>query len=207
MVHTEKKIIITIGRRAGAGGLDIGKKLAELFQIDFYDKALLELAAKETGLDSSLFEKADEKPASKLLHALAYNPLNMYDKYLMGREELFEFQANIIRKIASKASCVIIGRTSDYILRDVPNCFHFFIHAPLNKRVELLMKQESISEQRAIHVINKIDKKREHYYNYYTNKIWGASSSYHICIDSSILGIEGSALYLKSFVESKLKSL
>lgn len=205
MTDTEEKIVITIGRQAGARGLEIGKQLAALFQIECYDKSLLELAAKETGIDSRLFEKADEKPSNKLLGDLVYNPVNMYDKSLMNRDELFELQANVIREIAAKKSCVIIGRTADYILRDCPDCFHFFIHAPFDKRVEQLMKQESVSEQKAIHIINKIDKKRAHYYNYYTNKIWGSSSSYHLCIDSSVLGIEGTAAFLKSFVE--LKSL
>lgn len=207
MTNAEGKIVITIGRQSGANGLEIGKQLAALFQIKYYDKSLLELAAKETGIDSRLFEKADEKPSNKLLRALVYNPVNMYDKSLMSRDELYELQANVIREIATRESCVIIGRTADYILRDRPNCFHFFIHAPFDKRVEHMMKQEGVTEQKAIHILSKVDKKRAHYYNYYTNKTWGASASYHLCIDSSFLGIEGTASFLKSFVERKLTPL
>ena len=207
MEYTDKKIIINIGRQVGAGGLEVGKKLAELLHIDFYDKALLQLAAKETGLDSCYFEDADETPTNRLEYALSSNPMNINSDTVLSRDELFKIQSEVIREIANKKSCVIVGRTSDYILRDYPNCFNFFIHAPFDKRVEWLMEKDKISERRAIHTINKIDKQREHYYNYYTNKKWGQSASYHLCIDSSVLGFNESALFLKSFVENKLTIL
>ena len=158
MTNAEGKIVITIGRQSGANGLEIGKQLAALFQIKYYDKSLLELAAKETGIDSRLFEKADEKPSNKLLRALVYNPVNMYDKSLMSRDELYELQANVIREIATRESCVIIGRTADYILKTVRIAF-FFIHAPFDKRVETYDETRRRNCAKAIHILNKVDKK------------------------------------------------
>lgn len=204
MENINVKFIINIGRQVGSGGIEIGKMLADSFHIAFYDKSLLELAAKETGLDAKYFEKADEKPTNKFLFALANNDTNVNYENFLSRDELFKFQANVIRRIASEKSCVIVGRTSDYILRDFDNCFNFFIHAPMDKRVEEIMKQENMSENNAIHLINKVDKKRANYYNYYTNKIWGNASSYHLSVDSSLLGWKGTAELLKKIIETKL---
>ena len=207
MENTTNKMIINIGRQVGAGGMEIGKKLAELLKIDFYDTALLQLASKETGLDSHYFEEVDELPVNKLGYALSSNPMNINSETVLSRDELFKIQSDVIRSIASKKSCVIVGRTSDYILREYPNCFNFFIHAPFDKRLEWLMNKEKTSERIAAHTIYKVDKQREHYYNYYTNKKWGQSNSYHLSIDSSVLGFEDTALFLKSFIEQSLLKL
>lgn len=204
MKNTDELFIINIGRQVGAGGLEIGRILAELFNIDFYDKKLLEMVAKETGIDSQYFEKADEKPSNKFLFAFTNNPLNVNNENVLSRDELFKFQANVIREIASKKSCVIVGRTSDYILRDFKNSFNIFIHAPIEKRVEFLMKKENMSDQSASHLINKIDKMRMNYYNFYTNKEWGNTASYHLSVDSSVLGFEDTAKLIHSFVKQKL---
>lgn len=201
---TNQKFIVNIGRQIGSGGLEVGRKLAELLQVDFYDKALLKMAAKESGLDSSYFEKADETPTDKLSFALFSNPLNISGRKVLDRDELFHMQSNVIREVAQKKSCVIVGRTSDYILRDFPNSFNFFIHAPHEARLKWLMQKEKISERSATHMIHKIDKQRELYYNYYTNKKWGLSASYHLSVDSSILGFEGTAAFLKTFIEQIL---
>ncbi|NLJ81654.1 MAG: cytidylate kinase-like family protein [Bacteroidales bacterium] len=204
MNDTNQKFIVNIGRQIGSGGLEIGRKLSELLQVDFYDKALLKMAAKESGLDSSYFEKADETPTDRLSFALFSNPLNISSRKVLDKDELFKMQSNVIREVARKKSCVIVGRTSDYILRDFPNSFNFFIHAPYEERLKWLVQKEKISERRAAHMIHKIDRQREHYYNYYTNKKWGLSASYHLSIDSSILGFEGTALLFKSFIEQTL---
>lgn len=201
----KSNLIINIGRQVGSGGLEIGRLLANMLQIDFYDKALMKLAAKESGLDAKHFEKADEKPSNNFFYALTHNLFGFNNETVLSSNALFKFQADVIRKLASDKSCVIVGRTSDYILRDFNNCFNIFIHAPLKKRVEFIMKQQKISERNAFHMINRIDKKRANYYNYYTNKQWGYSDSYHLCIDSSILGIEGSADFIKLFIEENKK--
>jgi cytidylate kinase len=204
MKNVENKFIINIGRQVGAGGMEIGKKLAELFNIDFYDNSLIQMAAKEAGMDSSYFENADESPADKLMLALSNDPMSLTSEPVFGRDELYKMQSDVIRKIASITSCVIVGRTSDYVLRDFSNCFNIFIYAPLEKRMDYIMKTKHISERSAHYLIHKVDKKRELFYNHYTNKKWGDPKSYHVCIDSSILGFDETAQVLKEFIERKL---
>ncbi|MDD4581812.1 MAG: cytidylate kinase-like family protein [Bacteroidales bacterium] len=198
-------VIINIGRQAGSGGVEIGKLLAQKMQIKFYDKALIKLAAKESGLDSTYFEKADEKPSSNFFYALTHNLFGFNNETVLSNNALFQMQSDVIRKLASENSCVIVGRTSDYILRDFKNCINIFIHAPLESRVATIIKNKGISEHQARHLINTMDKKRANYYNYYTNKQWGYAESYHLGLDSSVWGTEGSVEFIKLFVEQKLK--
>ena len=172
----EKKIIITIGRQYGSGGREIGKLLAEQLGIVYYDKELINLASKESGICGEFFEKADEKTSGSLLKALAMgfsmnNAIFQSNDYL-SNESLFQIQSDVIRKVASKQSCILVGRCADYILRDDPNCISIFISATLNDRIRRAMEYAHITEKDAEEYLHKADKSRASYYNYYTDKTW-----------------------------------
>ena len=205
----EKKIIITIGRQYGSGGRYVGKKLAEQLGIAFYDKELINLASKESGICGEFFEKADERNSGSLLKALAMgfsmnNAIFQSNDYL-SNESLFQIQSDVIRKVAAEQSCILVGRCADYILRDNPRCVNIFISSSREDRIARLCHLHSISEDAAEEKMNKADKRRAEYYNYYSYKTWGAAATYHLCIDSSVLGIDETVSYIEEFVRKKLK--
>lgn len=189
----DKKIIITIGRELGSGGREIGMKLAEKLNIPFYDKELLEKAAKESGYSEEIFEKHDEKPTNSFLYALAMgvNAFNQsYQRPLML--EIYLAQFDTIKKLADEGSGVFIGRCSDYVLAEVPEAFHVFVRADMETRVERTMKKHSISKEKAEDICKKNDKDRSSYYNYYSNTVWGDSRHYDLCINTTKMGIDKS---------------
>jgi cytidylate kinase len=202
-------IILSIGRQFGSGGGEVGKKLANELNIAYYDKELLSIAARDSGLCPEIFEKADEQESNRLSYAfsLGFSPLGMYIPYddILSNEKLFLLQSETIRSLAAKESCVIIGRCSDYILRDNPSCVSFFIHNTFDNRVKHIAEREKVSETRAKELIAKVDKSRAAYYNYYTNKLWGVASSYNFSLDVSILGTDGTVAFLKDFIRRKFK--
>jgi cytidylate kinase len=202
-------IVFSIGRQFGSGGGEIGRMLANELSIPYYDKELLAIAAQESGLCPEVFEKADERESDGLSYAfsLGFSPLGMYIPYddILSNEKLFLLQSKTIQNLAAKESCVIIGRCSDYILRDNPNCLSFFIHNTLDNRIKHVTKRENVNETRAKELIAKADKSRAAYYNYYTNKLWGVASSYNFSIDVSILGTDGTVALLKDLITKKFK--
>lgn len=201
----EKKIIITIGRQFGSGGRTIGKMLAEKLGIAYYDKELINLASKESGICGEFFEKADEKTSGSLLKALAMgfsmnNAIFQSNDYL-SNESLFQIQSDVIRKVAAEQSCILVGRCADYILREDPDCISVFISASPEDRIKRAMGYNNISEKEAEETIHKADKSRASYYNYYTDKNWGAAESYDLCINSSLYGLERTTDFIQAFVE------
>ncbi len=183
-----KKVIICIGREFGSGGREIGMKLAEKLNIPFYDKELILATAEKTKLEQSIIEKFDEKHSFTALTAT--NPFDLYQMPMSDR--IYIAQADVIREIASKGSCVIVGRCADYVLEDNPDCFNVFITAPMKDKIERKRPLLPGKSDREIeNHIEKIDKKRSKYYSYYTDGIWGKAATYHLCIDSSMLGIDG----------------
>ena len=186
------KYIITIGRQFGSGGRAIGEKLAERLGINFYDKELISLAAKESGISPEIFNSVDEKATNSLLYSLS---LGLYDfgsgfspmGDLPVNDKLYILQHKIIREIAEKESCVIIGRCADYILRDNPDCVSIFIHADMEFRKHEAVKKHGIDEDHAEHIINKTDKSRANYYSFYSGQKWGATENYDLCINSAKL--------------------
>jgi cytidylate kinase len=202
-----KKIVISIGRQFGSGGGETGKRLAKRLNIAYYDKELIAIAARDSGLCSEVFEKADEQESTGLSFAfsLGFSPLGMYIPYddILSNEKLFLLQSKTIRNLAEKESCVIIGRCSDYILRDNPDCISIFIHNSLENRIRHIIERENVSEARAKELISKADKSRAAYYNYYTNKLWGMASSYNFSIDLSILGVEKTVDLLEHIIKVK----
>jgi cytidylate kinase len=205
----DTKLIVTIGRQFGSGGREIGKKLAAALDISFYDKELITLAAKESGLSKEVFERADERASDGLSHAfpMGMSPfMGVYTPYtdILSGEGLFKIQSDAIRKLADTESCLIVGRCADYILRDNPHCISFFIHDKLENRIRCIAERQHITVDQAKDLIAKTDKSRAAYYDYYTNKTWGMSYSYNFAVDASVLGIDETTLFMQRFIERKL---
>ena len=205
-----KKFVVNIGRQLGSGGREIGEKLAHRLGIDFYDKELINLASEESGLCREFFEKADEKASQGIIGGLFgmrfpfISDGAMPATNCLSNDALFKVQSDVIRKLAAEKSCLFVGRCADYILREHPYCANVFISASRADRIERLCKQHGISESAAEDMMDKADKKRSEYYNYYSYKTWGAAATYHLCIDSSALGIEGTIDFVERFVRLKL---
>ena len=198
-----KRIIVTIGREFGSGGREIGKKLADSLGIAFYDKELLEVAARESGICKELFESNDEKPTNSLLYSLSVNPYSLSSMVGVQNipipQKLFLAQFDAIQKIARQHDCVIVGRCADYALRDEPDCINVFIHAPLAYRVGRVKQLYELSSNEAKDLIVKTDKKRAAYYNSLSDKRWGEIQSYHLTLDSSVLGCDNAVELIKQF--------
>jgi cytidylate kinase len=189
--------VYTIGREFGSGGKLVGEKLSERLGIKLYDKELLAQAAKDSGFCEEIFENHDERPTSSFLYSLVmdtysingYNSAPFLDMPL--NHKVFLAQFDTIKKIAASESCVIVGRCADYALADNPECLNIFIHSNLEDRIKIVSKRMNLTENKAKDLIAKQDKQRASYYNYYTSKKWGDSTSYNLSLDSSKIGIDG----------------
>ena len=194
-----KKIVITIARQFGSGGREIGERVAKLLGIPLYDKEMIKDAAEEGKLDEGVIKEVEETAANSLLYTLAMGSnilgTTAHFGYKMPlNDKLFILQSEIIKKYASEGSCVIIGRCSDYVLRDTEGVFRIFIYGDLDHRRERVKaRHPEIKEASIIDVINKTDKRRISYYNFYTGGKWGKYDNYDMAINSSTLGIEGAA--------------
>lgn len=205
--NTPEPFIINIGRSLGSGGRAIGHILAKDFDIAYYDREILNLAAKESGFCAEVFERNDEK--NRFLRTLGNiipfigGGATYYDNEL-SNENLFRIQSEAIRKAAADHSCIFIGRCADYVLRDNPRCVNVFITANMEDRIASVMKWNNCSAEKAQEIIEKGDSERASFYNFYSSGTWGAASTYHLCINSSVLGIEETAVLIKNFVIQKL---
>lgn len=199
-------IIISIGRQIGSGGRVIAKQLAEEFGCAFYDRELLNLAAKESGFSEKFFEQNDERKGflKSLFHVQA--PLlgeNSFYKNNFSQESLYLFQSEAIRKAADGGSCVFVGRTADYVLRNHENLVSVFVTANMEERVSRVCKRHDWDCAAARKYIEEQEGSRASYYNYYTGKTWGQAEGYDLCVNSSILGIEATARYIADFVRRR----
>jgi len=205
-----QRFVINIGRQLGSGGHLIGQGIARELGISFYDKELIQLASQESGLAKEFLEQLDEKKGQGFFRGMfGLRNSIMIDEYYFNdnypsSEMLFKIQSDVIRSLAEKQSCVFVGRCADYVLKDHPRAVNIFITADLPDRIARVCRNQKMTEEKAMDYIKKMDKKRADYYNYYTDKQWGAAASYHLCINSSALGIEETISYIIEFVDKKL---
>lgn len=203
-----KNFVISIGRQLGSGGKEIAEKLGKKLQIPTYDKKLLEIAAKESGLDTTVFEKADESESNTFFGSV-FSIHGSLSNFLPGggscmeNDQLFQIQSEAIRLLAQKESCIIIGRCAEYVLRDHPNMISIFITADSNDRIKRIAEKELIDENSAKEKMEKGDKKRRSYHDYYATAHWGEAQSYDLCINSSRLGIDSTVDFIYNFAKSK----
>ena len=202
-------LVIAIGRQCGSSGKIIGEKLAKELGIKCYDKELLALAAKNSGLCEELFQSHDEKPTNSFLYSL------VMDTYSVGftgsgymdmpiNHKIFLAQFDAIKKLADEESCVIVGRCADYALAEYPNLVSVFITADDKDKIHSLMNLYKIEESKAKELMVKTDKKRSSYYNYYSSKKWGDVRSYDLCINRSTVGVDGTVNMIRAFAEAKM---
>ena len=200
----DKHLIINVGRQIGSGGHAVAKLLAQAFGARFYDREILELAARESGFAPEFFEKNDEHKGFLRslfnLHAPNMGSSTFYTSDF-SQEGLFKLQSDAIRKAAEEADCVFVGRCADYVLRDNPACFNVFITASMDFRIDHVCERHGCSRDEARRMIEKGEQERASYYNYYTGKRWGHAESYHLCVDASLLGVEATARYIAQFIE------
>ncbi|HBI63850.1 MAG TPA: cytidylate kinase [Clostridiales bacterium] len=192
--------IITISRQYGSLGREIGKELSERLGIPYYDRELISLAAKKSGFSEELFDQLDRRATNSFLYSLTMfgsaglNGLSLTD-------QLYVTQRNIIREVASQGSCVIVGRCADYILRKEPDIFHFFIKAPMAARLAHAKDDPKIPDATK-ETIEKLDKQRAAYYNFYTGQVWGHAANYDMCLDSDRLGVSKAVDMMIDFIET-----
>ncbi len=184
--------IINIGRSFGSAGGHIGHAIGEKLGIPFYDNELISKAAEEEGYSKSLFAKGEEKSLFSFSSFFASSRLGYMDGGYVSDNVMFSIQSEVIKSIAGKGDAILIGRCADYILRDF-DCLNVFITAPEAYRIQSLVKSEGLSPEEAEKLMRRKDRTRQTYYNYYTFGAWGQASNYHLCVDSSILGVEGTA--------------
>ena len=184
----------------------MGRMLAEQLQIAYYDSEILGLAAKESGFTPDIFARMDEHRSflQHLIGAVApvMNSGDFYGNQMSG-EHLFKLQSEAIRKAAAEQSCVFIGRAADYVLRHHPRCLNIFLAAEMEDRIKRVMQFDKVRATEAVKRIEKGDNKRAGFYNFYTQGTWGAASNYHICLNTSALGVEETVKIIKRIVEEK----
>lgn len=194
--------VITIGRQLGSGGREIGLKLSALLGISFYDKELICIASRASGLNQEFFEKADEKKRFSLFGGIfGLRDLSAGEimNYYLTDETLFKIQSDVIRSLAEQKSCIFVGRCADYVLKDAQRRLSIFITADLNDRIKRVTQLQNLPENKAKIHIEKTDKERAKYYSFFSGKEWGAAESYHLCINSSVIGIDGTVDLIYSF--------
>ena len=197
--------IITVGRQYGSGGREVAKKLAEVMNFAFYDKELLAEASKESGICQEVMENYDEKQEKRSFFSMMglqgrMDPAGMYLEMPLNHR-IFLAQFDAIRKIADKGPCVIVGRCADYVLRDHEPVLNVFIKASMPERIKRITKLYGLDPMKAEEAIRKADKQRATYYNYYATGTWGDVANYHLCLDTGVLGIEGTVELIRRAIE------
>lgn len=205
-----KKLIITIARQYGSGGREIGERVAELLGIPIYDKLLITEAASKGNLNVEVLKRTDESAANSLLYTLAVgsNTIGaaMHFGYKMPlSDKLFILQSEVIKEYAAKSSGIFIGRCADYVLRDETNILRVFIYGDLDHRqARVAERHPELKASQVLDAINKTDKRRSTYYNFYTGNKWGKFDNYDIAISSSTLGIEGTAEIIAEYAKKMM---
>ncbi|MCD7807314.1 MAG: cytidylate kinase-like family protein [Lachnospiraceae bacterium] len=198
--------IVTIGRQFGSGGREIGEKLAQKMGVPYFDKELLARAAKESGFAEEMIQMHDERPTSSFLYSV------VMDSYSFGynqafsempiSQKVFLAQFDTVKKIAAEGACVIVGRCADYALSDFKNCLNVFIFGQEEAKAKRVSARHNVTVAEAKDLCRKTDKQRQSYYNYYSAKKWGRADSYHLCMDSGVLGIDGTVDFLYEYIKN-----
>jgi cytidylate kinase len=204
-----EKIIITIARQFGSGGKTIGYKIAEELGIRCYDREILSIASEESGINEQLFAKADEKLKKNIFFkgskkAYQGELIPPKSSEFVSNQNLFNYQAKVIKELASKESCVIIGRAADYILMDNPNVVSVFVHASEEFCLKSALERYTMTEKEMERYIAKTDKYRAEYYEHYTNRRWDDARNYDLCLNSGKLGFEKCIRAIKGYLEIKM---
>lgn len=205
------KVIVTIARQYGSGGREIGEKIAQMLDIPIIDRELVTEAAAKGGLSEEIISNADESAANSLLYTLAMGSNMLGAAATFGykmplNDKLFLLQSEAIKEYAEKGSCVIIGRCADYVLRDEPTVFRIFVYGDLEHRKErVLSRHPEIKSSQVIDVINKTDKRRASYYNFYTGNKWGQYDNYDMAINSSTFGIDETAKLIAAAIKKHVE--
>lgn len=200
-----KKRVITISRQCGSGGRYVGEKLAKELGIPCYDEKLMDMVAKESGFAPDFVEEKGERITGSLLFNIA-SSLSYASNVLSGngmslQDEIYFIQNRIIKELAEKESCVIVGRCADYVLREREDCLHVFIHADEQSKLERAVKYYDFPKKDAASILKKKDRARYNHYKYYTDKDWGMASNYDLCLNSGLLGIDGCVAVIRSVLE------
>ena len=182
--------VITIARQFGSGGHEVGEKVAQKLNLPFYDKALIAMAAKKSGLSEEVFADADERASSSLLYSLVMGSYTSVANTMPINDKLFVLQSDIIKKAAKEGPCVIIGRCADYILREHENCLNVFVHADKAARIKRIVGLGHCEEKKAPDFVTKKDKQRANYYNFYSNNRWDDLLNYDLTIDTSRFSVD-----------------
>ena len=191
---------ITISRQYGSGGRELGEKLAKKLGIPFYDKELIAMIAKEGNIEPSILEANDEvEPDLDNYSTRLIEP----EYQIAMTQRIYAVQETVIKSLAEKGACVIVGRCADYALSDYEGAISVFIHADLDKRIKRIARKHELTDSAAKDRIQKTDKRRASYYNYYTSKKWGDATSYDLCLNSGVLGIDGCVEMIKRAIEIK----
>lgn len=198
-----KHIIINIGRQFGSGGLAVAKELGKRLGIPVYDSELIKRAAEESGFSAEVFVQSDERKRLLSLSSFFASSYSSDTENMMSDKGLFKIQSDTIRRIAEQESAIIVGRCADYILRDMDCTLNVFLTSPEEVRAERVAERSGISIEKALDKLNRKDRERADYYNYFTFGNWGVAGTYDLCIDSSILGIEGTADMIIEFATRK----
>ena len=203
--------VINIGRQLGSGGRAVGEIISRRLGIRLYDKELLTLAAKQSGLCAEFFEKADEKESRSVLSTMIGYLRSPFAgdcggvTSVLSNDALFKIQSDVIRDVAERESCIFVGRCADYILRDHPRAVNVFITADDDDRVRRIRTRTGCTEDEARTMMERGDASRADYYNYYSLRTWGAAATYHLCVNTSALGDEATADFILQFAARKLK--
>ena len=205
-------IVITIGRQFGSGGRELGRLLSKRLGYQFYDKELLLEAAKKTDLSPEFFKNSDERVprflGGTVSFAMGCNPYTIFSgPSSIGDDSINRALNDMILSVAEKGRCIIVGRCADYVLRHHQSLVSIFVHSPKEECAARIKKRgESITKQSAIALAQKTNKLRAEYYNFYTDKIWGSASSYHLCIDSSLMSMDALADTIVNYIRQRFPS-
>ncbi len=205
----ENNLIITIGRQYGSGGHEIARELSRLTGIKMYDKEIIDMAAKNSGISEEILHSYDEKPTNSFLYSLSLGAYSLENTFSGAPtmplvDKVFAAQSEIIRDIAKEGSCIFVGRCANSILKDKYDVLSVFIHTDIERRITRVCEYEGISRSEASNIIRRADKKRASYYNYFSDMKWGDATSYDLCIDSRI-GFKNAAMLIKFFAEHHTK--